>query len=123
MQAFRENLHALYAGIPYSHFTNNNICRYEGYYASVFYACLASLGLRIIPEDITNRGRIDFTVLIENRVYIFEFKVTKEDPLKQIREKKYFEKYLQPEKEIIIAGITFDEEERNISSMEWETVV
>ncbi len=122
MEALRTNLHALYAGIPYSHFTNNNICRYEGYYASVFYACMASLGLRIIPEDITNRGRIDFTLVMEDRVYIFEFKVTDEDPLKQVREKRYFEKYLDTGKQVIIAGIRFDEKERNISSMEWEII-
>ena len=122
MEALRANLHALYAGIPYSHCTNNNICHYEGYYASVFYACMASLGLRIIPEDITNRGRIDFTLVMEDRVYIFEFKVTDEDPLKQVREKRYFEKYLDTGKQVIIAGIRFDEKERNISSMEWEIV-
>ncbi len=122
MDALKQNLHALYAGIPYTHFTNNNICRYEGYYASVFYACIASLGLKIIPEDITNRGRIDFTVFIEDKCYIFEFKVMDENPLKQVREKKYFEKYMDSGKEIIIAGITFDEEKRNISSMEWEKI-
>jgi len=122
MEAVRENLHSLYAGIPYTHFTNNNICRYEGYYASVFYACIASLGLRIIPEDITNRGRIDFTVFIENRIYIFEFKITDEEPLRQIRERRYFEKYLDKDREIIIAGISFDEKQRNIAAMEWEAV-
>jgi hypothetical protein len=122
MESVRDNLHALYAGIPYHHFTNNNICKYEGYYASVFYACIASLGLRIIPEDVTNRGRIDFTVFIENRIYIFEFKLTDEEPLKQIREKRYFEKYLDKGMDIIIAGIVFDEKERNIKKLEWESV-
>jgi hypothetical protein len=122
MESVRDNLHALYAGIPYHHFTNNNICKYEGYYASVFYACIASLGLRIIPEDVTNRGRIDFTVFIENRIYIFEFKLTDEEPLKQIREKRYFEKYLDKGMDIIIAGIVFDERERNIKKLEWESV-
>ncbi len=122
MEGFQAKLHSLYAGIPYTHFTNNNICRYEGYYASVFYACIASLGLRIIPEDITNRGRIDFTVFIADRIYIFEFKVMDEDPLKQIRERRYFEKYLDSGIKIIIADITFDEEKRNISGMEWEEV-
>ncbi len=122
MEGFKKKLQALYAGIPYTHFTNNNICKYEGYYASVFYACIASLGLRIIPEDITNRGRIDFTVFISERIYIFEFKVTDEEPLKQIKEKRYFEKYLDSGRKTIIAGINFDEKERNISGMEWEDI-
>ncbi len=122
MPAMKETLHALYAGIPYNHFTNNNICRYEGYYASVFYACIASLGLRIIPEDVTNRGRIDFTVFMDDRIYIFEFKVTDEEPLKQIREKRYFEKYLDSGMKITLVGIKFDEKQRNISLMEWESM-
>ena len=116
----KTNLHALYAGIPYNHYTNNPICRYEGFYASVFYACIASLGLRIIPEDVTNRGRIDFTVFINDLIYIFEFKVTDEEPLKQIKEKRYYEKYMDSGKKVIIVGINFNENERNISRMEWE---
>ncbi len=122
MEAMKASLHALYAGIPYNHFVNNPVCRYEGYYASVFYACIASLGLRIIPEDVTNRGRIDFTVFTADRIYIFEFKVTGEEPLKQIRIMRYFEKYLDTGMEIILVGIKFDEKERNISIMEWEHI-
>ena len=126
MEMFRENLHAMYAGIPYHHHTNNPLCRYEGYYASLFYVCIASLGLRIIPEDVTNRGRIDFTVFTGregNRIYIFEFKVNRdEDPLEQVREKRYFEKYIGSGKSITMVGIVFDQDERNILRMEWEEV-
>jgi hypothetical protein len=126
MEMFRENLHAMYAGIPYHHFTNNPLCKYEGYYASLFYACIASLGLRIIPEDVTNRGRIDFTVFTGkegNRVYIFEFKVNRdEDPLKQIKEKRYFEKYTGAGRVVTMVGIVFDQDERNILKMEWEEI-
>jgi hypothetical protein len=32
----------------------NEMDKYEGYYASVFYAYMASLGLRIIAEDVRN---------------------------------------------------------------------
>ncbi len=122
MQGVKENLHALYASIPYNYFTNNPICRYEGYYASVFYACIASLGLRIIPEDVTNRGRIDFTVFIDDKIYIFEFKVTDEEPLKQVMDRRYFEKYLDSGMKITLVGIKFDQEKRNISAVEWKTV-
>ncbi len=122
MEAVRASLQALYAGIPHTHFTNNSICRYEGYYASVFYAFIASLGLRIIPEDVTNRGRIDFTLLMGPRIYIFEFKVTDEAPLQQIKKMRYYEKYLDSGKDIILVGITFDREKRNISQMEWERI-
>lgn len=66
----------------------------------MFYAYIASLGLRIVAEDVTNRGRIDFTLEFKDKYYIFEFKVTDEKPLKQIKEKRYFEKYSGRGKEL-----------------------
>ncbi|NPA81993.1 MAG: AAA family ATPase [Epsilonproteobacteria bacterium] len=122
MESFKETLISLYASIPYNTYVKNNISSYEGYYASVFYVYIASLGVKIIAEDVTNRGRIDFTVFIKDKIYIFEFKVTNEDPLSQIKKKKYYEKYLNENKEIILVGIKFDEEEKNIKELVWERV-
>ncbi len=48
--------------------------------------------------------------------------VTDEEPLKQIRERRYFEKYLDSGMKITAVGIRFDEKERNISEMEWESI-
>jgi hypothetical protein len=120
MELLRSNLRSLYGGIPYNYFIKNEMDKYEGYYASVFYAYIASLGMRIIPEDVTSRGRIDFTVEFGKRFYIFEFKVKEESPLKQIKEKRYYEKYLGRGKEVFIIGIVFDEGIRNIKEFEWE---
>jgi predicted type IV restriction endonuclease len=88
----------------------------------VFYACIASLGLRIIPEDVTNRGRTDFTVFTDqDRVYIFEFKVNRDEaPLQQIKKMRYFEKYRGSDRKLMMVGIVFDTDERNILKMEWE---
>ncbi|NPA82586.1 MAG: hypothetical protein GXO31_08250, partial [Epsilonproteobacteria bacterium] len=113
---------SLYASIPYNTYVKNNISSYEGYYASVFYVYIASLGVKIIAEDVTSRGRIDFTVFIKDKIYIFEFKVTNEDLLSQIKKKRYYEKYLKENKEIILVGIKFDEEEKNIKELVWERV-
>ena len=84
----------LFASIAYNNFTKNDIANYEGFYASVLYAYFSSLGLELIAEDITNQGRIDLTIKLNNRVFIFEFKVNNEDALFQIKEKKYYEKYI-----------------------------
>ncbi len=85
----QQQLISLYAGIPYQYFTSSGagkpICQYEGYYASVFYAAIASLGLTIIPEESSNRGRADFTVFVNEAIYIFEFKVIDEEPLNRLR--------------------------------------
>ena len=63
---------------------------------------------------------MDLTLKIGENIYIFEFKVTDEEPLKQIKEKKYYEKYLNEKKNIYLIGINFDEENRNIAKFEWE---
>jgi len=86
-----------------------------------------SLGLECVAEDITNRGRIDLTIKIDNYIYIFEFKVIEEiedskKPLEQIKERRYFEKYQQENKEIILVGIEFSKEKRNIKEYAFEKV-
>jgi predicted HNH restriction endonuclease len=122
LESFKETLIALYASIPYNSYVKNNIASYEGYWANVFYVYLASLGLKIIAEDVTNRGRIDFTMRIRDKIYIFEFKVIDEDPLAQIKRQKYYQKYQNEDKEIILVGIVFSEEEKNIKELIWEVV-
>jgi hypothetical protein len=95
---------------------------YEGFYASVIYIYLQSLGLDIVGEDVTNKGRIDLTIKLDNIIYILEFKVGSNDALSQIKEKEYHQKYLNYNKEIYLIGIEFDEKEKNISKFEWEKV-
>ena len=41
---------------PYQWHTKNDIARYEGYYASVFYSWFAAAGLDVRVEDSTSRG-------------------------------------------------------------------
>jgi len=115
-------LKSLFASIPYNNYTKNNLQTYEGFYASVIYVYFQSLGINIIGEDVTNKGRIDLTVKIEDKIYIVEFKVGDENALQQIKDKKYHEKYLNENKEIYLVGINFDEKQRNISLVEWEKI-
>jgi hypothetical protein len=106
-----------FSRIPYQWHVKNKISEYEGYYCSVFYAFFAALGLTIIPEDITNKGRIDFTIVMEKAIFIFEIKM-KSNPvnaLAQIKKKRYHEKYLGEDKNIFLIGIEFDEHEKNLS--------
>jgi len=109
----------LFASIAYNNYTNNDIERYEGFYASVLYACFASIGLDIIAEDVSNKGRIDLTLKAGGRTVLFEFKVTDGEPLEQIKRMKYYEKYTG---ERYLIGIVFDPKQRNVSKFEWERV-
>ena len=60
---------AFFASIPYEWYTNNDIARYEGYYASVFYSYFAALGLDITVEDSTSHGRLDMAVRFNDNVH------------------------------------------------------
>ncbi len=122
LEEFKHILESLFASIPYNNYVKNEIGEFEGYYASVIYAYLASLGVRIIAEDTSNRGRVDMTLFIENKIYIIEFKVGSGGALTQIKEKNYHQKYLSENKDIYLVGIEFDREIRNVSGFEWERV-
>ena len=119
LDQFAEVLKTIFASIPYHNYAKNIIAEYEGYYSSVVFVYLSALGYEVIPEDTTSRGRIDLTLKLDDKTVIIEFKVdTAEDPIKQIREKKYYEKYLNEGKEIYLVGINFDSRERNIVKYE-----
>ena len=66
---------AFFASIPHDWHRKNEIARYEGYYASVFYSHFAALGLDVTVEDSSSRGRVDMAVRFNGQVYLFEFKV------------------------------------------------
>jgi hypothetical protein len=81
------------------------------------------LGYDAVAEDVTNKGRIDLTLKTRDKILIIEFKVDKkEEPIKQIRERKYYEKYFNENKKIYLIGINFDSEERNISEYKYEII-
>jgi len=144
LEEFKNALISLFASIPYNNYVKNNIAKYEGYYASVVYAYLASLGLPIIAEDVTNRGRMDLSIIVDDKVYIIEFKVGSGklvengewriengelnnssqlncNALEQLKQKRYYEKYTDISN-IYLIGICFDEKEKNISRFEWEKI-
>ena len=80
---------------------------------------LAVDGVVIIAEGVSNKGRVDLTLQVGGRTFLFEFKVSDGEPLEQIKRMKYYEKY---EGERYLIGIVFDPKERNVSKFEWEKV-
>ncbi|MDQ7009586.1 MAG: ATP-binding protein [Candidatus Gracilibacteria bacterium] len=125
IELFVSELKKLFSSLPYNNYTRNLIENYEGYYANVIFAYLQSLGYEIIGEDVTNKGRIDLTIKVEDFIYIIEFKMKSNPGLKaleQIEQRKYYEKYLRENKKIFLVGIEFDEQERNICDYEFRVV-
>jgi hypothetical protein len=80
-------------------------------------------GADVISEDPTNIGRIDAVVETGNKIYIMEFKMgSEQEALEQIKRMKYYEKYLSKDKEIVLIGIGFDAEKRNIGNYQLERI-
>jgi hypothetical protein len=109
---------AFFASIPGDWYRNNSIARYEGYYASVFYAYFASLGLDLTPEESSNAGRLDMALRFNGQVYLFEFKVVEISPegraLAQIKERGYAEKYRAEGVPLHLIGVELSRERRTL---------
>lgn len=121
MDNFKASLIAVFDSIPHNNYTNNSIANYEGFYASLFFIYLQSLGMRIIGEESNNKGRIDLTIHMDGVIYILEFKVAgKGDALQQIKDNNYASGFTNQNKDIYLVGIEFDTNKRNISKFEWE---
>jgi len=123
-EGLRVLIHSFFASIPHDWYRKNRLSGFEGYYASVIYAYFASVGLDVIPEDTTNKGRVDLTVKTRTGIWLLEFKVKGLDqsgdksPLHQIQERGYAEKYRADGRLIRQIGIIFDPETRNLEG--WE---
>jgi len=115
---------AFFASIPHDWYRKNQLAAYEGYYASVIYCYFAALGLDVIAEDNTNQGQIDLTVRFNEKVFVIEFKVVETEmqntALAQIKQRRYFEKYLSQPKTIYLIGIEFSKQAKNIVGFAWE---
>jgi len=134
-----EVMHSHFASIPYDWYRKNEIDKYEGYYASVFYAYFASIGVEVKAEDSTNHGKVDMAVVMADKVLIFEFKCLRGkgigdrrlgigkgkkkkelSAIEQLKIKGYAEKYKALKRPIYLIGIDFDRKKRNIEGFKWE---
>ena len=130
LSSFEQHIRSLFAGIPWRNFTNNDLANSEGYYASVLYAFFASLNAQVIPEDITNHGQADMTIIFRNHIYVMEIKVMDNLPegnnkaLEQILQRNYAEKYRNREGMIVHeVGLVFNKTERNLVQADYVTTL
>ena len=112
-------LKAFFAAIPYEITIDA-----ERYYQSLFYAVFLMIGLDIQAEVRTNNGRIDAVVRVPDYTYVFEFKIkgSSARALEQIRERRYYERYLGSRDKVILVGAGFSLKTRNITRPRIETV-
>lgn len=117
LETFINVLKAVFAGLP-----NTLFLRQEAYYHSIVYLILNLLGFTIDVEQLTNRGRIDAVLELPKVIYLIEFKLsTAAVALQQIKDRQYALPYLQRGTPVVLLGIAFDQEQRNVA--DWPHLV
>ena len=124
--ALRRHVASLFAAIPHHWHDGNDLARFEGFYASVFYSHLAALGLDLVPEDASHHGRLDLRLRFNGQLWLFEFKVVELTPkceaLPQIKARGYADKYRAEGLPIHLIGIEFSRERRSVVGFEVESL-
>ena len=115
---------AFFSSIPHDWHRRNDLARYEGYWANVFYSHFAAAGLDVAVEDGTSHGRLDMAVRFHANVYLFEFKVVDTAPegaaMEQLKRRRYADKYRAFGQPIWLVGVEFSREARNLAAFEVE---
>jgi hypothetical protein len=104
-----------FANIPYDLHIKK-----EKYYQTIFYLIFKLIGIISQAEVKTNRGRLDMEVELGDSIFIFEFKLagSAEEALKQIKDRKYYQKFRLQGKELYLVGVNFEMEKRALK--EWK---
>ena len=134
-EGFERELKAFFAGIPYQitspvRGSDFGMARFEGFYASILYACFFTLDFDIRVEESTRRGRSDMVLMRGNQVFVLELKVANgseaeakaEQALIQMRNKDYAGKYKTDGRRIHLLAVVFDRLERNLAMVRTESV-
>jgi len=103
-EKFFDTVKAFFANMPY-----NLHIKQEAHYHALFHLLFDVLGMQPKSEDASSQGRADLVLETSDSIIIFEFKLnsTVQKALDQILERKYYEKYLNKNKTIILLGVNF----------------
>lgn len=95
---------------------------WEGYFHTIIYLVTSFLGLSVQAEVTKHKGRLDLIAQTENYLYLMEFKLdeTAEDAIQQIKDREYAAGYKNSPKTVILVGVNFSKEKRNIGTFESE---
>ena len=112
---FIDTIKSLYASIPYTLLAKRD----EDHFHSIFYLMMRGSGINAVSKVLSSKGRIDLLIETMNKVFIIEFKCEQSarQSIKEIKNKGYAEIYKGKIFKIVLMGIHFSIEERNIK--EW----
>ncbi|MEK8018947.1 MAG: AAA family ATPase [Candidatus Parabeggiatoa sp.] len=115
VSGFMTLIRALLAKIPYLLHIEQ-----EAYYHSLFYMISVLMRVEIDLEVLTDKGRIDGVLALEDKIYLIEFKYGKagtkmntltKQAIKQIQTKHYGERFLNDSRPRFLLGVGFVEKE------------
>lgn len=114
VDAMMERIRSFMAGITY------RLTRKmpEIYYENNLYILFKLLGIRTEVEMETADGRMDITMEIGDYIYILELKLDRpaSEAIAQIEDKKYWLPFSHSGKKIVLVGVSFSSESRNVAS-------
>lgn len=89
---------------------------WEGYFHSIIYLITAFLGFNIQVELSKHKGRLDAVLQTAEFIYIMEFKLdeTAVTAINQIKKQEYLNIYGNTSKKVLLVGIAFDKDDRNV---------
>ena len=103
------------------------LSKYECWYASLIYSMFAVNSVDIRVESVNNFGRSDMIVILDNKVFVMEFKLAKfvkdverltNEAIKQVKGRNYGTELIRGERSCLyIVVMVFVEEERNINKV------
>ena len=131
-EEFAAELSSFFSNIPNEWYVKNRMQHYEGFYASMVYACFTAIGVDVKGEESTSRGRSDLVVVHAGEVFVMELKVVENpadqakveaeaiDSIAQIRKNNYAGKYRHRRGKIHLLGVVFNEKDRNVAMIRAE---
>lgn len=101
-----------------------NFDRWEGYFHSIIYLITAFMKLEVRSELVTHKGRLDLVAETAGFVYLMEFKLDQSAAaaIQQIKDKEYASGFLNTDKTLMLVGINFSKEEKNVENWKSEVV-
>ncbi len=131
-EEFGAELSSFFSNIPNEWYVKNRMQHYEGFYASMVYACFTAIGVTVTGEESTSLGRSDLVVVHAGEMFVMELKVVENpanqakveveaiDSITQIRENDYAGKYRHRRGKIHLLGVVFSEKDRNVAMIRVE---
>ncbi|WP_457572503.1 PD-(D/E)XK nuclease domain-containing protein, partial [Desulfovulcanus sp.] len=113
-------INAIFSEIPYPHYKKTD----ENYFHTIIYLSLTLGGYNAKSELLSSRGRLDMVLIFKDKVYVIEFKCNSsaKEALKQIKEKKYGDRWINKGIRVILCGISFDTKDKEVKDIVFEEV-